>query len=79
MPLRTMTPAEQEALCQLDAAEQAVNEALAAREAAHQRLEAITRRERRRAQAKASPRHLRLIVGTKRSSTSAVTRQGGHT
>jgi hypothetical protein len=66
MPLRTMTSAEQEALRQLEVAEQALNAALAARDAAHQRLEAITRRECRRERVKASPRHLRLIVGARR-------------
>jgi len=76
MLLRAMTTAERVALRELEAAEQALSEALAARDTAHDRLEATTRRERRRERARSSTRHLRLIVGTRRSSTSAVTERG---
>jgi hypothetical protein len=63
MPVRTMTPAEIAAIRNLEAAENAVNEAMLAREAARQRLTDTMRRERRREQARERPQvHLRLIA-----------------
>jgi hypothetical protein len=53
-----MTPAELVALRNLEAAEQAVGRALAARDVARERLEAVTRRERRRESTRA---HLRVV------------------
>jgi hypothetical protein len=59
-----MTPAEIAAIRDLEAAENAVNEAMLARETARQRLTDIMRRERRREQARDHPQaHLRLIAG----------------
>jgi hypothetical protein len=58
-----MTLAECVAMHELQIAEQAVRDAIAAREAARERLEAVIRRERRRRRARA---HLRLIAGARR-------------
>jgi hypothetical protein len=60
-----MTLAERAAMLELEAAELAANYALAAREAARERLELVIRRECRRERAEAPP-HLRLIVGARR-------------
>jgi hypothetical protein len=58
-----MTPAEIAAIRDLEAAENVVNEAMLAREAARERLTDIMRRERRREQAREHPHvHLRLIA-----------------
>ena len=63
-----MTAAEIAAIRDLEAAEQAVSNAVSVREAARERLTVIMRRERRREQAKerSSPMHLRLIAGARR-------------
>jgi hypothetical protein len=62
-----MTAAERAAILDLEAAERAVGRAVATLEAAHERLEVVTRRECRRERAKASASaHLRLIVGARR-------------
>lgn len=62
-----MSPAEIVAMRDLEAAEQAVSDALMKLETARQRLADIMSRERQREQAKERPSlHLRLVVGARR-------------
>ncbi|HYM53717.1 MAG TPA: hypothetical protein VES97_00025 [Solirubrobacteraceae bacterium] len=61
-----MTPVECAAMRDVEVAEQAVRDAIAALETAHERLEVIMRREHRRELVKAGAHlHLRLVVGTR--------------
>jgi hypothetical protein len=63
---RVMTFAECAALRDVEAAEQAMRDAAARLEDAHERLAATTRRERRRERLKAGvDRHLELIAGAR--------------
>jgi hypothetical protein len=62
-----MTPAEIAAIRDLESAENAVNEAVMAREAARERLADIMSRERHRERAKEMrPMHLRLVTEARR-------------